>query len=252
MIQLIENAREAFEAERENIPTQLKIQYLNQLFEIGYFAVDIGKYGQEPQYRFADIEEVISSVEKRDTRIMVLVDTKEGYTKALKNPKIDFVEIPFSLLDEIKEIPTDDKEIIVNLSLDFNVDILKNNQIQSAINQCKNISIKKIKLYNTTILDETNCKTILENIKGEFPEMEFIAHFYVQEKSYKPIFTMLHSCDYPFLESSIKGWGRNKTGNTIPTEKALTFQVAIKEKTKINILALETAYNTAKKIFSES
>ncbi len=254
-IELIENAREVFETSKEFIPSGLKVEYLNKLAQIGYFAIDLGKYELNPHSRFSDLDEVISSIDKKDTRIIILSETKEGYFRALENPKVDFIELPFSLLKEIEKGSLQSKRIIAGVSLNFDKNFrFDENALRSIIVHCAEAGIDKIKIYNQAIVEATTHDPVsqLGDSINQFPDIEFISHFYVKEENCRSVFDFIYSSGCSFIETSIKGRGRSATGSTMPTEKVLTYLMAIKEKTKIDVLALETTYNTARKIFSES
>ncbi|MDR1876069.1 MAG: hypothetical protein LBQ84_00435 [Flavobacteriaceae bacterium] len=255
MIRLIENAGEALESSTHSISTKEKIQYLNQLTEIGYFAVNIGKYCLNAQSQSDDLDKIISSLDKKNTKILLSTDTKSGFLQALKNPKADLLEIPFSLLNEPEDIisPFNEK-IIISYPVDFSTDyFFKNSFFQSFLKHCNTIRIKRIKFYNTTKeVREDAVRILFENCISDYPEIEFGSQFRLEEKLYKPVFDSAYSSGCRFFETSIKGWAKNETGTILPTEKILSYLASIEEKTDINPLLLESAYNTAKKIFSNT
>ncbi|MDR2121686.1 MAG: hypothetical protein LBP34_01040 [Flavobacteriaceae bacterium] len=247
MIKLIENVREALNAATHAVPVKEKIQYLNRLMEIGYFAVDIGKYDSNENN---EIEEIIFSIDKKDTQILIFADTEENYYRAIKNPGIDLVEIPFSLLNKLEEVSSE--KTIIDFPIDFGVaHIFDDIQFQDSLKYCKRTGIQKINFYNNTgDIMENSIGILFRNCISHYPEIEFGSRFYSEEKKYRLIFDLTYSSGCRLFETSINGWAKNETGTITPTEKIVTYLTSVKEKNGINTLVLESAYNIAKKIFS--
>jgi len=219
MTHLIENVREFFISKKKFIPTKFKIQYINQLMEVGYFAIDIGEFGSQ-HFQFSDLEEVINGVEnKNSTQVLVKITDLQQFEKALQSEKINLIEIPFSLFEELDFLSFPEK-IIVNFEDEASFLNLE---------KCCQKSVKWFKICQKNNLFPEN---LLNQLKNHLIETQIIIDFY-------------HP-DFQFFETSIKNYAGG-----VSTEKMLTCLSAHKEKTQIQMLALETACNTAKKIFSE-
>ncbi|MDR3272509.1 MAG: hypothetical protein LBT29_03380 [Flavobacteriaceae bacterium] len=219
MIHLIENVGAFFSARKKFIPTEFKIRYINQLMEVGYFAINIGKFDSQ-HFQFSDLEEVIKGIERKNsTRIFIETTDYQRLDNILQNEKISFTEISFSFFEKIN-FPSFPEKIVVNFD---------GEACFSNLEKCGQKSIKWLKFHQRNV---GFSEKFVKQFKNQFPEIKIITNFY--------------NPDFQFFETNIKGYAGG-----ISTEKMLTYLVAQKQKTQIQTLALESACNMARKIFSE-
>ena len=99
-IKILETPRDGFQGQKEIIPTQRKIEFINQLLLCGFNTVEVGSLVSPraiPQ--MADTVEVLKTLDysKTQSRIAVLVANKNGGKKAMDFEVIDDLIFPFSV-----------------------------------------------------------------------------------------------------------------------------------------------------------
>ena len=116
-MKIIESVRDAMQGVQEFIPTQRKIEYINLLLEVGFDMIDFGSFVSSRQIpQLADTEKVLSGLNttETDTRLLVLVGSKNGGDKAASFAEIDSIAYPFSVSETFLKY---------NLNADFNESI---------------------------------------------------------------------------------------------------------------------------------
>ena len=96
---LTETPRDGFQGIKKNIPTEIKVAYINKLLECGFDTVETGSFVSKriiPQ--MADTEEVLRRINRKNTqtKIAVLTATVKGGEKACRFEKVDKIFFPFS------------------------------------------------------------------------------------------------------------------------------------------------------------
>ncbi len=80
------------------VPTELKIEYLNALLEVGFDALDFGSFVSEkavPQMR--DTAEVLRNLAPSPTPLLCIVVNEKGLETALSYERITYIGYPFSI-----------------------------------------------------------------------------------------------------------------------------------------------------------
>src|SRR5258708_37893205 len=99
-IKLIECPRDAMQGWKTFIPTQKKIEYINQLLKVGFDTIDFGSFVSAraiPQ--MADTKEVIVhlSMLNSKTRLLAIIANVRGATEACVYDEISYLGFPFSI-----------------------------------------------------------------------------------------------------------------------------------------------------------
>ncbi len=98
-VRLTDCPRDAMQGVSTFIPTRRKIQYINQLMEVGFDILDFGSFVSPeaiPQLR--DTEEVLGEIETNgNTKLLAIVGNIRGALKAIKFEKISWLGYPFSV-----------------------------------------------------------------------------------------------------------------------------------------------------------
>ena len=87
MLKLIECPRDAMQGVKELIPTQTKINYINQLLRVGFDTIDFGSFVSPKAIpQMADTHEVIKSLDLTGTKskLLSIVANKRGAEDAIK------------------------------------------------------------------------------------------------------------------------------------------------------------------------
>lgn len=141
-IQLIECPRDAMQGWAHFIPTNIKVNYLNQLLQVGFDTLDFGSFVSPKAIpQMADTKQVIPQLELHhsSTKLLAIVANQRGAEEAAVYDEISYLGFPFSIsptfqqkntnssmeesFDRVKTIQETclktGKELVVYLSMGF-------------------------------------------------------------------------------------------------------------------------------------
>jgi len=105
-IQIVECPRDAMQGWKKQIPTDQKIQYLNQLLKVGFHTLDFGSFVSPKAIpQMADTEDVIRSLElsSTSTRLLAIIANERGAEKACSFDQINDLGFPFSVSETFQQ-----------------------------------------------------------------------------------------------------------------------------------------------------
>ena len=277
-IRLIECPRDAMQGYSKFIETEKKINYINNLLKVGFYAIDCGSFVSEKMIpQMHDTPYVIKSLIKEEskTKIIVIVANERGALDASNYDQINIFGYPFSIsenfqirntnktikesinvLNNIIEISDkSNKEVVVYLSMAFgnpygdpwNIEI-----VLDWIYRLKLLGIKTISLSDTIGISEPDqIKKILNAANSEYKEIEFGAHFHSMPGDWYDKIKAAYSSGCFRFDGTIMGYGgcpmaSNKLIGNIPTEKLINFFKKSENNIKLNILDFENAIDNFK------
>ncbi|GAB4016229.1 hydroxymethylglutaryl-CoA lyase [Spirosoma migulaei] len=105
-MKLIECPRDAMQGLDHFVPTDLKIQYLNTLLQVGFDTLDFGSFVSPkaiPQLR--DTAEVLAglTLSKTKTKLLAIVANLRGAEQAVLYPQIQYVGFPLSISETFQQ-----------------------------------------------------------------------------------------------------------------------------------------------------
>ena len=277
-IKLIECPRDALQGYSRFINTDKKINYINSLLKIGFYAIDCGSFVSNKMVpQMSDTPHVIKSLIKEEskTKVIVIIANERGALEASNYKQIDILGYPFSIsenfqirntnktikesihvLNNIIEISNkSNKEVIIYLSMGFgnpygdpwSVEI-----VMEWIYKLKLLGINTISLSDTIGISKPDqIKKLFKAIKSEYKEIEFGAHFHSMPNEWYNKVNSAYSFDCNRFDSTIMGFGgcpmaSNKLIGNIPTEKLITFFNNQEKNIELDFSEFEEAYNNFK------
>jgi hydroxymethylglutaryl-CoA lyase len=99
-VKLVECPRDAMQGWPHFIPTERKIEYLNELLRVGFNSLDFGSFVSAKAIpQMADTKEVISRINpgQSATRLLAIVANTRGAEDAASYPSIHDIGFPFSI-----------------------------------------------------------------------------------------------------------------------------------------------------------
>ena len=279
-IQLVECPRDAMQGISKFISTENKVRYINSLIDVGFDIIDFGSFVSPrhvPQMR--DTEEVLSKINlKSNTSLLSIIVNKQGAIKAQSFPQIKYLGYPFSI-SETFQLKNSNKKITDSLLLVADIQNMCANSNQELVVYISmafgNIYDDK---YSTSILLDYINKLIQLGVKNftladtigvakkrdiydVFVELNkintafFGLHLHTEKQSSLEKIESAWSAGCRRFDSTIRGFGgcpfaKNKLVGNVSTETIINFIQTEKIKHKLNLLALETAYNNSMNIFS--
>lgn len=255
-IKLIECPRDAMQGLHDFIPTETKIQYINQLLKVGFDTIDFGSFVSAkaiPQLR--DTAEVLNGLDLSTTKskLLAIVANTRGAEDAVKFKEIGYLGFPFSISETFQQRNTNssieesltrvaeiqkscnesNKKLVVYISMAFGNPYGDEWSLQVAANWCKklyeNLGIEILALSDTIgVSNPENIKQLFGGLIPELPNVEFGAHLHSTP------FTVFEKVDAAYkagcrrFDGAIKGFGGcpmaadDLTGN-MPTEEMISY-----------------------------
>ena len=281
-VKIIECPRDAMQGIKAFIPTSLKVQYLQSLLRVGFDTIDFGSFVSPKAIpQMVDTAEVLSLLDltKTSSKLLAIIANSRGALAAASYKEIDFLGFPFSIsenfqmrnthktinqsIDTLKEIlsiaETHNKRVVVYLSMAFgnpygdpwNVDI-----VGEWTDRLVSMGIDIISLSDT--VGSSTPQTIsylFKNLISVYGHIEFGAHLHTNPLHWHSKVEAAYKAGCLRFDGAIQGFGGcpmandQLTGN-MPTEKLLSYFTTQKSITNLNAFSFESAYNEAKKIFS--
>ena len=279
-IKLIECPRDAMQGYSEFIETEKKINYINSLLKVGFYAIDCGSFVSEKMVpQMSDSSHVIRSLIKEEskTKISVIIANERGALEASNYDQINIFGYPFSIsenfqvrntnktikesiivLKKIIEISDKSKkEVVVYLSMGFgnpygdpwNIEI-----VLEWIYKLKLLGIKTISLSDTIgISKPKQIKKLFKAVNSEYREIEFGAHFHSTPNNWYNKINSAYSSGCNRFDGTIMGYGgcpmaSNKLIGNIPTEKLINFFSNEENNVKLDISNFEDSIDNFKAI----
>ena len=282
-IKIIECPRDAMQGIKIFIPTDLKVKYIQSLLGVGFDTLDFGSFVSPkaiPQMR--DTKAVLDKLDlsSTSTKLLSIVANLRGAEMACSINSIDYLGFPFSISENFQmrnthktisesEIVLKDilditqkknKKLVVYMSMAFgnpygdpwDVDI-----VGEWADRLQSMGVEILSLSDTIGSSKPESISYLfSNLIPKFPYIEFGAHLHTHPNSWYEKLNAAYKAGCHRFDGAIQGFGGcpmasdSLTGN-MPTEKIISYLNSEKIKTNLNVLAFESAHNSASKLFSD-
>lgn len=280
-MKIIECPRDAMQGLHEFIPTETKINYINQLLKVGFDTIDFGSFVSPkaiPQMR--DTAEVLEGLNLSETqsKLLAIVANIRGAKDACQYDEIQYLGYPLSLsetfqqrntnrtindafndLSEMQELADDhEKILVVYLSMGFGNpygDPYEMDYVGEFVDRLDKMEVQIISLADTIGVSEPeNITTLFETLIPKFPHIEFGAHLHSTPDTIKEKVKAAYEAGCRRMDGAIKGFGGcpmakdDLTGN-MATEVMLSWLNENNVETGINKEEFEGAMNMAPSVF---
>lgn len=253
-IKLVECPRDAMQGLHDFVPTELKIEYLNLLLQVGFDTLDFGSFVSPkaiPQMR--DTEEVLAGLDLSGaTKLLAIVANLKGVENAVKHAEITYLGFPFSISETFQQRNTNssiaqslntvdemlslcdkhNKEAVVYLSMGFgnpygdewNTDI-----VNHWANELVQKGVKIISVADTVgVSTPEKITEILPPLVQQFPNTEIGLHLHSTPQQRLEKIEAAFNAGCTRMDSALKGFGGcpmaadDLTGN-IATEDVISY-----------------------------
>jgi hydroxymethylglutaryl-CoA lyase len=283
MLKLIECPRDAMQGIKEFIPTELKINYLNQLLKVGFDTIDFGSFVSAkaiPQLQ--DTATVLKGLDLSSTKskLLAIIANTRGAEDACKFEEIRYLGFPFSISETFQQRNTNSsiaeslirveeiqnlcikhkKELVVYISMAFGNPYGDEYNPGIAIKWSKELSKRGIKII---ALADTVGSSTPENISLLFNELipelkgvEMGAHLHSTKEKAQEKIKAAYEKGCRRFDSAIHGFGGcpmaadSLTGN-IATEDIELYANNNKLPLGLNNPELENSYKSSWEIFNK-
>ena len=266
----------------EFIPTELKINYINQLLKCGFDTIDFGSFVSSkaiPQMR--DTAEVLSKLDLSNTRskLLAIIANERGAEDACSFDEISYVGYPFSVSEEFQKRNTNstieetlkrveivqnktlnsNKKLVIYLSMGFGNPYGEHwspELVLSWSERLVNLFGIEIIAISDTIgsAKKEDISFLFKTLIPSIPQVEFGAHMHVRtDKAYEVIEAAFDAGCNRF-DGALRGFGGcpmakdDLTGN-LPTELLLDFFLDNEIELNINREEFNQALNLSTTVF---
>ena len=281
-MKIIECPRDAMQGFSKFIPTDKKINYINELLKVGFDTIDVGSFvSKEKIPQLADTSKVIKSINMNNTttKLLVIVGNERGANEAVNFDEISYLGFPFSISETFQKrnINSSVKDSLKRLENIQNLCVKSNKRLVTYLSMAfgnpygdewsiyivahwaekllKEFGINILSLSDTIGTSNPNViNWLFTKLINEFPDVEFGAHLHSSASNFKEKIQAAYDAGCRRFDGSILGIGGcpladdNLVGN-IPTEKMIEIFENKSENLSINKQALNNSLKIATKIF---
>jgi hydroxymethylglutaryl-CoA lyase len=205
MYHFTECPRDAMQGWPHQIPTNTKIQYINQLLKVGFDTLDCGSFVSPKAIpQMADTKEVLAGIDMEGalSKLLVIVANERGAADAVQFEQVTYLGYPFSISETFQKLNTNasieeslhrvaaiqnlcmqyNKEMVVYISMGFgnpygdeyNAEIVFN-----WMDKLKNLGIHIFSLADTVgVSNPDNIAYLFKNLIPAHPDLKIGAHFH--------------------------------------------------------------------------
>lgn len=263
------------------IPTETKINYINQLLKVGFDTIDFGSFVSPkaiPQMR--DTADVLTGLDLSNTssKLLAIVANVRGAKDACQFDEINYLGYPLSLsetfqqrntnrsindafndLSEMQELADDhEKILVVYLSMGFGNpygDPYEMDYVGEFVDRLDRMEVQIISLADTIGVSEpSNITTLFETLIPKFPHIEFGAHLHSTPDTIVEKVQAAYEAGCRRMDGAIKGYGGcpmakdDLTGN-MATEAMLSWLNEREIETGLDQKKFEEALEMAPSVF---
>ena len=233
-IKIIECPRDAMQGIHEFIPTELKVNYINQLLKVGYDTIDFGSFVSPkaiPQMR--DTADVLSKLDlsASKSKLLAIIANLRGAMDAIQFDEIEYLGYPFSIsetfqlrntnatieeslirVEEIQNICTKyNKKSVIYISMGFGNpygDMWSVEICQKWVDKLADMDVKILALSDTIgIASPESISYLFKHLIPPYPDVEFGAHLHTQPHNWMPKIEAAYLSGCKRFDSAIKGYG---------------------------------------------
>lgn len=253
-IQLVECPRDAMQGWSHPIPTQVKIDYLNALLQVGFHTLDFGSFVSAKAIpQMADTKEVIPHLKwNGNTKLLAIVANQRGAEEAVVYDEISYLGFPFSLshtfqqrntnssmqesMDRVKAIQEsclkNKKELVVYLSMGFGNpygDVYNEDILLHWTEVMVNEGIGIISLADTVgLASPEQIRFALTTLLPQYPETVIGVHLHAAAANWEAKLAAAYESGCKRFDGALKGIGgcpmaQDDLVGNMDTEKMIPF-----------------------------
>ncbi|MBT8278243.1 MAG: hydroxymethylglutaryl-CoA lyase [Bacteroidia bacterium] len=282
-IKIIECPRDAMQGIKAMIPTELKVDYIQSLLNVGFDTIDFGSFVSPKAIpQMADTHEVLSQLDLSTTKskLLAIIANVRGAVDACAYEEIDYLGYPFSIsenfqmrnthktiaqsVEVLKEIldlaQRSNKKVVAYLSMGFgnpygdpwNVEI-----VGEWTEKLIDLGINILSLSDTIgTSDAENIDYLFSNLIPKFPKVEFGAHLHTTPSSWYKKVDAAYKAGCRRFDGAIQGFGgcpmaKDELTGNMPTEQLLKYFRDHELNANIDTVSFENAYNQASTLFTK-
>jgi hydroxymethylglutaryl-CoA lyase len=234
LVKLVECPRDAMQGWPQFIPTEKKIDYLNELLKVGFHTLDFGSFVSPKAIpQMSDTKEVIAKLQPGNsgTKLLAIVANERGAQDAVIFDQVSCLGFPFSVsetfqqrntnssmadsLDRVAEIQNlcikSRKELVVYISMGFGNpygDVYNEEIVFEWVNKMVDLDIKIISLADTVgLATPEQVSKITRYLVDSLPGTEIGVHLHSTAANWKAKTTAALEAGCFRFDGALKGIG---------------------------------------------
>lgn len=280
-LKLIECPRDAMQGWKNFIPTDKKIEYINQLLKVGFDTIDFGSFvSPKAVPQMADTKEVVEQLDLKShgAKLLAIVANVRGAKEAAEFDKINYLGFPFSVsptfqkrntnssieqsLESVKEIRNicdkNQKELVVYISMAFGNpygDEYNEGIVFEWIKKIAAVGIRIVSLADTVgVANAFQVSSTVNKVISQFPVLEIGVHLHSTNLNWKEKIDAALQNGCRRFDGALKGFGgcpfaEDELVGNMNTELMIPYFKKLGYLENINETELLKASQMASKIF---
>ena len=281
-MKIIECPRDAMQGIHDFIPTDVKVDYINSLLEVGFDTIDFGSFVSPkaiPQMK--DTKEVVGrlNINSSSSKLLSIVANYRGAEEASVFDEITYLGFPFSISETFQQRNTNSsvseslervkaiqelcnktgKELVVYISMAFGNpynDPWDADIVEEWMDKLKNDTSVKIFALSDTIGVSTPDKIsyLFSSLIPRFPDIEIGAHLHTVPTAWEEKIEAAYNSGCRRFDGALKGYGgcpmaKDELTGNMPTEKMIDFFTKNNINLGLNFDSLDMSINKLNKVF---
>jgi len=281
-VKIIECPRDAMQGIKEFIPTNLKVDYINQLLKCNFDTLDFGSFVSPKAIpQMVDTAQVLNglNLSSTKTKLLAIVANERGAQDACEFQEINYLGYPFSISETFQQRNTNasiaesltrvsaiqdlcvrnNKKLVVYISMAFGNPYGDEWNSEIVIKWCKELSsklgIQIIALSDTIgVSNPENISYLFKALIPAIPAVEFGAHLHTTPETWEEKVHAAYTAGCKRFDGAVKGYGGcpmaadDLTGN-MPTERMLDYFIQHKIETGVLMNEFEKSLLESSRIF---
>ena len=281
-MKFIECPRDAMQGIKKFIPTEVKINYINELLKVGFDTIDVGSFVSKKMIpQLADTAEVLKRIDisSSDSKLLVIVGNERGAEEAVSFDEVSYIGFPFSISETFqkKNINSSIEDSIRRLGNIQNLAIKNNKKLVTYFSMAfgnpygdewsvyivahwaekllNDFGINILSLSDTIGSSEPKIiEWLFSKLISEFPSVEFGAHLHTHAHNWQEKLEAAYKAGCKRYDGAMLGYGgcpmaKDDLVGNMPTERMMNHFKDINKGNKIDFQALNKSYDTALSIF---
>ncbi|WP_082489073.1 hydroxymethylglutaryl-CoA lyase [Dyadobacter sp. Leaf189] len=272
-MKLIECPRDAWQGYHPFIPTQQKVEYLNQLLKVGFDTIDFGSFvSAKAMPQVSDTALLLDQLDTASSRskLLAIVANERGAAEACGFKQIGYLGFPFSISETFQRRNTNatiadsvervrnicelasrnEKEVVIYISMGFGNpygDPWEPGIVMEWISKLSNLGVSIFSLSDTVGVASSEAITSLfSELIPHYPHLEFGAHFHTKPAEWREKIEAAFAAGCTRFDGALLGYGgcpmaQDELVGNMPTEKLVDFAIEKQSPLNLDFAALETA-----------
>ena len=281
-MKIIECPRDAMQGLHQFIPTEVKIDYINQLLKVGFDTIDFGSFVSPKAIpQMSDTAEVLANLDLENTssELLAIIANVRGAEDAAQHQQIDYLGFPLSVSETFQQRNTNksiaeameqlaqiqdichkhDKTLVTYISMGFGNpynDPWDTETVLHFVQELDKLQVKIISLSDTIgVSNPDNISYLFGSLIPAFKHIEFGAHLHTTPTTWQEKVEAAYSSGCRRFDGAIRGFGgcpmaKDELVGNMATENLVAYFTGIGVNLNLNTAALEAAIAQSGAVFS--